>query len=109
LNQTSLTLGTLAVQDDKYFKEMTAKIIATREWFKAELTRLDFTYPEPLGNFIFATHSRIPAADIFNALRDSGIYVRYWNQPRIDNYLRITIGTDEEMRKVVEFLEKLVR
>ncbi|MCL2253902.1 MAG: histidinol-phosphate transaminase [Lachnospiraceae bacterium] len=106
MNLTSLTLGGLAVLDDAYFKEITAKIINTREWFGKELTRLGFSYPKSCANFIFATHPEIKAAELFLKLKESGIYVRYFNQPRIDNYLRITIGTDEEMRKVVEFLNK---
>ena len=61
-----------------------------------------------MSNFIFATHSAVPAKKIFEALREQKIFVRYFNQPRIDNYLRITIGTDEEMDALFEALEKIV-
>jgi histidinol-phosphate aminotransferase len=107
MNQAALTLGVLAVKDDAYFKSITAKIITTREWFKSELTRLGFTYPEPMGNFVFAMHPRIPAPELFAALREAGIYVRHWNIERIANHLRITIGTDEEMREVVRYLQQI--
>jgi histidinol-phosphate aminotransferase len=60
------------------------------------------------ANFLFAKHSTIPAVKIFEALKKEGIYVRYFNAPRINEYLRITIGTDEEMNKVIEFLKGFV-
>ena len=104
MNRTSISCGVEAVKDDEYFKEMTAKIVDTREWAKEELTKLGFTFPDSMANFIFATHDRVPAKEIFEALRGANIYVRYFNSPRIDNYLRITIGTREEMEKLFEFL-----
>ena len=55
-------------------------------------------------NFIFATHKSVSAKEIFEALREANIYVRYFNSPRIDNYLRITIGTRGEMEKLFGFL-----
>ena len=104
MNRTSISCGVEAVKDDEYFKEMTAKIVATREWAKEELTKLGFTFPDSMANFIFTTHHSVPAKEIFEALRKANIYVRYFNSPRIDNYLRITIGTRGEMEKLFEFL-----
>lgn len=104
MNRTSICCGVEAVKDDAYFKETTAKIIETREWAKEELTKLGFSFPDSMANFIFATHSAVPAKEIFAALRESDIYVRYFNSPRIDNYLRITIGTRGEMERLFEFL-----
>ena len=109
MNRTALNLGVEAVLDDEYFKQLTAKIVKTREWFAKELSRLGFVYPKSLGNFIFASHPNIPGEELFKALRENGIYVRFWNQPRISEYLRITIGTDEEMQKVVDFLDAYVQ
>ena len=104
MNRTSICCGVEAVKDDAYFKETTAKIIETREWAKEELTKLGFSFPDSMANFIFATHSSVPAKEIFAALRETDIYVRYFNSPRIDNYLRITIGTRGEMERLFEFL-----
>ena len=56
-------------------------------------------------NFLFAAHEKVSAQQIFDALKENGIYVRHWNKPRIDNYLRITVGTDEEMDTLVAFLK----
>jgi len=108
MNRAALQLGVEAVLDDAHFKSICAKIIATREWFAKELDRLGFIYPPSLGNFIFAAHPRISGEVLFQALREKGIYVRHWNKPRIAEYLRITIGTDEEMRALVRFLEDYI-
>ena len=106
MNQPSILLGAASVEDDDYFRETTAKIIATREWFKDEMRKLGFTFPDSKANFLFAAHESVPAKEIFEAARAENIYVRYFPKERIDNYLRITIGTDEEMRKFVEFLKR---
>ena len=108
MNRTSICCGVEAVKDEAYFQETTAKIIATREWAKEELTKLGFIFTDSMANFIFATHKTVPAKEIFEALREAHIYVRYFQSPRIDNYLRITIGTEGEMEKLFEFLRKIL-
>ncbi|MGL5436634.1 MAG: histidinol-phosphate transaminase [Lachnospiraceae bacterium] len=105
LNLPSLILGSEAVKDDIYFKETIKKIIDTRERSKERLKALGFNFPDSMTNFIFATHERVGAKQIFEALRDAEIYVRHFNQPGIDNYLRISIGTEDEMETLFEFLE----
>lgn len=106
MNYLQIELGVCSVEDDGYFREMIEKVKKTREWFCKELIRLGFSFPESSTNFVFATHERVPAKDIFGAAKDENIYLRYFNKPRIDNYLRITIGTDDEMKELVSFLEK---
>lgn len=108
MNLPSQVLGVEAVKDDAYFKATTAKMIATRERVKKELVALGFSFPDSMTNFIFATHKSIPAENIFKALREADIYVRYWNKPRINNYLRISIGTDEEMDTLIAFLRNYI-
>jgi len=108
MNLPSQVLGVEAVRDDAYFKETTGKIIATRERVKGELKELGFSFPDSMANFIFATHESVSAQEIFQALREADIYVRYWNKPRINNYLRITIGTDEEMNRLLAFLRTFI-
>lgn len=105
LNMPAIDLATLAVESEEYYEEITAKIIATRERTVKALVELGFTCLPSSANFVFAKHERIPAETIFNALKERGIYVRYFNAPRINEYLRITIGTDEEMDKVLDFLK----
>ncbi|MBO5986725.1 MAG: histidinol-phosphate transaminase [Lachnospiraceae bacterium] len=106
MNRPALALGVEAVKDDAYFKMVTGKIIATRERVKKELAKLGFTFPDSKTNFLFASHKTVPAKEIFEALREKDIYVRHWNKPRIDNSLRITIGTDEEMDVLIAFLKE---
>lgn len=104
MNRPSIIAGVASIEDDAYFKEMNAKIIETREWFKGEMQKLGFSFPDSKANFIFATHKEKKARDIFMAARERDIYVRYFNKPLLDNYLRITIGTREEMEVFLEFL-----
>ena len=108
MNLPAQLMGAAAVKEDAYFKEITGKIIATRERVKGELGKLGFSFPDSMGNFIFAAHERIPAQQLFRALREADIYVRYWNKPRISEYLRITVGTDGEMDALLAFLREYV-
>ena len=105
MNLPSQVMGVEAVKDDAYFKATTAKIAATRERIKKELNELGFTFPDSKANFIFASHKEVPAEELFRALREADIYVRHWNKPRIANSLRITVGTDEEMDRLIAFLK----
>ena len=108
MNYPSIVLGVESIKDDTYFKETIAKVVETREWFKKELTRLGFTYPDSSSNFVFATHKEVPAKVIFEKARENRIFVRHFDSPRIDNYLRISIGTRDEMEVFVTFLEELL-
>lgn len=104
LNRLTLTLGAEAVRDEAYFQETVARICRTREKTKEELAKLGFAFPDSKANFIFATHREVPARELFEALKREGIYVRYFNVPGIDNYLRITVGTDAQMERLLNFL-----
>lgn len=108
MNLPAQVLGVEAVRDDAYFRETVAKIVATRERVKGELRELGFTFPDSSANFIFASHERIPAGELFRSLREADIYVRHWDKPRISNFLRITVGTDGEMDRLAAFLREYV-
>ncbi len=108
MNYPSQKAGVEAVKDEVYFRETVQKIMNTRERVKEELKELGFTFPDSMTNFIFASHKTVPAKEIFTALREKDIYVRYWNKPRIDNSLRITVGTDEEMDSLIRFLKEFL-
>lgn len=108
MNYPSQKAGIEAVKDDVYFRATVQKIIDTRERVKKELTELGFTFPDSMTNFIFASHRCVPAKEIFTALREKDIYVRYWDKQRIGNSLRITVGTDQEMDVLIDFLKKFV-
>lgn len=107
MNQTALALGVEAIRDREYFEETRKKIIETREWTKQALRELGFSFEDSMSNFIFATHAAVSAKELFEALRKENIYVRYFSQTRIDNYLRISIGTREEMEMLIAALQRL--
>lgn len=107
MNMPAIILGIEAVKDDVYFKNTLEKIINTRNRVKAELEGLGFTVLDSCSNFLFASHENIPARVIFEKLRSENIYVRYFDKPRIDNYIRITVGTDSEMDAFIEALKKI--
>lgn len=108
MNMPSINAGVEAIKDDVYFKEIVQKIINTREYAKDKLASLGFEFTDSKTNFLFATHKSISAEKIFNELKKKNIYVRYFNKPRIDNYLRITIGNDEEMDALYKALEEII-
>lgn len=108
MNRPSLVLGTLAIEDDAYFKETVQKIIKTREWMKKELTKLGFSFPDSMSNFVLATHPDYDAEDLLNYLKSKKILVRHFKAPRIKNYLRISVGTDAEARALIQALKEKI-
>lgn len=109
MNLPSIVMGVEAVRDQAYFEETTGKITATRERAKERLRGLGFTFPDSRANFIFASHPLVPARALFEALKTEQIYVRYFTGARLDNSLRISIGTDEEMEALFAFLERFLK
>lgn len=105
MNQTSLVCGVEAVKDQAHFEECVQKIVDTREWTKEELRKLGFLFPDSKSNFIFATHPKFSAKKLFEALKKENIYVRFLGGARIEEYLRISIGTREEMEALISFLK----
>lgn len=106
MNQTSIACGVEAVKDQEYFEKTTGKIVETREWAKGELKKLGFEFPDSRTNFIFATHPQYDAGELFEALKKKEIYVRHWDSERIRQYLRITVGTREEMKQLFAALQE---
>ncbi len=109
MSQAALELGAAAVGDETYFRETLGKIIRVREETKRELSALGFVFPDSRANFIFASHESCPAEELFEALKAEHIYVRHFHGPRIGNYLRITIGTEEQMAALLAFLRDYLK
>ena len=109
MDRTALAAGVAAVKDQAYFQETCNKIIETREWTKKELKALGFSFQDSVSNFIFAAHETCPAEKIFEALRGKHIYVRYFPKGRTNNFLRITIGTQEEMQTFINVLKDYLK
>ena len=109
MTRLSVALGAAALEDEAYFRETVAKVVETREWTKKELKRLGFSFRDSQTNFIFATHESVPAQTIFDVLREKHIFVRHFGQKRIENYLRISIGTQAEMERFIRETEQIIR
>ena len=108
IDRISIEAGIESFKDDDYFIKINAKIIETREKTVKKLKELGFKVLNSSANFIFISHNKVFARDLYKQLKDNGILVRYFAKDRIDNYLRVTIGTDEEMEIFIEKLEKLL-
>ena len=108
LDRIAIAGATAAIQDIDYFRETCDRVIASREEVTAELERLGFDVIPSAANFIFAAPSKISAQDLADELRERGIIVRYFNKPRIDQYLRITIGTDEQNQALIDALRSII-
>lgn len=106
LNRPAIELGAAAARAADYYEETTRKIVDTREKTAKRLAEIGFECLPSGANFIFARHREVPGKKIFGELREAGIYVRHFDAPRISDYLRITVGTDEQMDILVSFLKK---
>lgn len=110
LNSVSMAAGTAAIKDRAYFESTVSRVIATRQRVAEELRALGFTVLNSQTNFLFATHNAISIKDYFEWLKAQKVFIRYFNLPRINNYVRITIGTDDEMNvflnKTKEYLNR---
>lgn len=103
VDSLSIEMGAASIEDDEYFKSTCKKVIKTRERVTLELEKLGFDVLDSQTNFIFATHNKHNMKSLFEYLKTQKVFIRYFSLPRIENYVRITIGTNEEMDF---FLEK---
>lgn len=106
MSRAALVCGAAAVRDREYFEENVRKIVNTRERAKEELKSLGFVLTDSKANFIFARHPEYDAGKLFKELKEEHIYVRHWDDERIGQYLRITVGTEEEMNILLDFLKR---
>jgi len=109
LDMLAVTAAVAAVNDQDYFEAMRQKIITSRAWLDAELQALGFLVLPSAANFVFALHPGHDAATLFAALREHKILVRYFSQPRIDQFLRITVGTQAEVEALITALKTILK
>ncbi|UUA72587.1 histidinol-phosphate transaminase [Cellvibrio sp. QJXJ] len=107
LDRIAEAAAVVAFEDEDYFARCRDQIIATRDWTTTELEKLGFRVLPSQANFVFAEPQGKSAADLAQYLRDHKILVRYFNKPRISQFLRITIGTDEQMQALIDALKKV--
>ena len=108
LDRLALSAAVAAINDRVYFQETCQKVIHTRERTTEILQKLEFEVIPSKTNFIFVRHKKSKAKELFQELRSKGILVRYFDKPRIENYLRITIGTDTDMDAFLEAIGQII-
>ncbi|MBS7577238.1 MULTISPECIES: histidinol-phosphate transaminase [unclassified Enterococcus] len=109
VDSISETLAVAATEDYQYYQEINGEIAKTRDWFIAELDKIGFNTVPSLTNFVLTTHPQQSAAVIFNALKKNQVFVRFFpTKERINNYLRISIGTKNEMITVIDLLKNVL-
>ena len=109
MNQMALVAGVAAIEDDEYFKDTVTRVINTRKWASEEFVKLGFNVYESSTNFLFVSHKDKSAKEIFEYLKTKNIYVRFFNKERINNCLRVTVGTDEQMEKLFSVLREYLQ
>ena len=108
LDRLALAGAEGALRDGDYLRAITMKISSTRDWVADRLKRMGFEVSDSAANFLFISHPDIPAKVLLDGLRERGILVRWWDKPRISNYLRITVGTDQEMEALCQALTQMI-
>ncbi|MBQ9948758.1 MAG: histidinol-phosphate transaminase [Oscillospiraceae bacterium] len=109
MDSVAIEAGIASVKDEEYFRATIAKVIATRDRLSAALREMGFSLPDSCANFVFAEHPKYRAKDICEYLKTRDIYVRYFSKARIDNRLRITVGTDEEIDALLSALKDYIQ
>ena len=109
LNRLSIIAGKESMLDTEYFDKCIAQIIANREYTVNELENRGFTIPDSKANFIFAKHNTLSGEDYFNELRKRNIVVRYFSKERIKDYVRITIGSKEQMSALINATDEILK
>ncbi|MEB3768225.1 histidinol-phosphate transaminase [Acinetobacter sp. MD2] len=107
IDRFAIAAAVASFEDQAYFVEHCQKVIDCREQLVTALTKLGFEVLPSKANFIFAKHTIRDAAELAHLLREQGIIVRYFNKPRIDQHLRITVGTQEQNQRLVDTLKQI--
>lgn len=109
LNRLSIIAGKESMLDTEYFDKCISQIIANREYTVNELEKRGFTIPDSKANFIFAKHNTLSGEAYFNELRKRNIVVRYFSKERIKDYVRITIGSKEQMTALINATDEILK
>ena len=108
VNAMTMAAGLGALEDQEYFEENCGKIIANRQWTIAELAKLGFTTIPSQTNFILTKTDAIGVKALYLALKSRGILIRHFDKPRLRDYIRVTIGTAEEMKAFIATVKQIL-
>lgn len=109
VNTLSIEAAAAAIEDREYYEDTINKTIKIREFTKRELIKLGFTVTDSKSNFVFAKSDKIPSSELYEELKCRGILIRYFNSPRINEYFRMSMGTMEQMQKVIEVIDEIIK
>ena len=109
VNRMTSAAGTAAIREDEYYRHNAQVIMENRAWTAKELKRLGFEVTDSRSNFLFARSPALPGGELYRALKERGILVRHLKGPRLDPFVRITIGTREQMEALIRETEKLLK
>jgi histidinol-phosphate aminotransferase len=108
VNRLTMIAGEAALDDEAYYLDLRRKIIATRRQASEDLKALGFVTTDSRANFLFAKHPDFSGKELYRRLKERGILVRHFDKPRISDYLRITVGTPEQMARLTEALKEIL-
>ena len=108
INRLTNLAGIAAIKDNDYYAANCQKIIEFREYTKAELKKLGFEFTDSKSNFIFAKNAKIAGEELYKKLKDKGILVRHFSKERIKDFVRITVGTKEQMDKLLDAVREIL-
>ena len=109
INRLSIIAGKEAMLDTEYFDKCISEIIKNREYTVSELAKRGFTAPDSKANFIFAKHHTLSGTDYYTKLREKNILVRHFSKDRIKDYVRITIGSKEQMTALIKATDEILK
>ncbi len=110
INRLSLLAGEAALLDQEYFQQCRRRVIASRQRLQTALQELGFTVPDSRANFLFAgQHPQITATEYYQALRAAGVLVRYFSAPRINDFVRISIGTEDDTEELINITRVILK
>lgn len=109
VNTLSVEAAAAAISDREYYEKTIAETIKIREFTKNELRKRGFTLTDSKSNFVFAKTDKIPSSELYEELRKRGVLIRYFNSPRISDYFRMSMGTMEQMKKVIEIIDEIIK
>ena len=108
LSKVQVSAAVASFKDGTYFKNIIQKVVSSRQALTHELEILGFEVIPSMANFLFVSHPVVGASDLFEALREKDILVRHFDRPKIDSFLRITVGNDHQNRALIELLGEIV-
>ncbi len=109
VNSVSAALATCAIKDKEYFTESVEKVKRTRGALVEGLTELNFTVLPSAANFVMAKSSQIEGGKLYELLKANGVLVRHFKDERIRDFIRISVGTDEETSQLLQILNKILK